>query len=118
VEQKLQAAGFKLVKREDGNGAEVGGVTQATMQAFSSRRAAITPAIQRLADEYTATHGRPPSRRALWSLRQWATLETRKSKHEVQRTLSPFARARGRDHQYPHLFISSHHHPAHPPPRR
>ena len=86
VEQKLQAAGFKLVKREDGNGAEVGGVTQATMQAFSSRRAAITPAIQRLADEYTATHGRPPSRRALWSLRQWATLETRKSKHEVQRT--------------------------------
>jgi conjugative relaxase-like TrwC/TraI family protein len=86
VEQKLQAAGHKLVKREDGNGAEVGGVTQATMLAFSSRRTAITPAVQRLADEYTATHGRPPSRRALWSLRQWATLETRKSKHEVQRT--------------------------------
>jgi conjugative relaxase-like TrwC/TraI family protein len=86
VEQKLQAAGHKLIKREDGNGAEVGGVTQATMFAFSSRRTAITPAVQRLADEYTATHGRPPSRRALWSLRQWATLETRKSKHEVQRT--------------------------------
>ena len=56
------------------------------MAAFSSRRTAITPAIQRLADEYTATHGRAPSRRALWSLRQWATLQTRKSKHEVQRT--------------------------------
>jgi conjugative relaxase-like TrwC/TraI family protein len=86
VERKLQEAGFALVKREDGNGAEIGGVTQATMAAFSSRRTAITPAIQRLADEYTATHGHAPSRRALWSLRQWATLETRKSKHEVQRT--------------------------------
>ncbi len=86
VERKLQEAGFALVKREDGNGAEIGGVTQATMQTFSSRRTAITPAIQRLADEYTATHGRPPSRRALWSLRQWATLQTRKSKHEVQRS--------------------------------
>jgi conjugative relaxase-like TrwC/TraI family protein len=86
AEQRLQAAGFALVKREDGNGAEIGGVTQATMLAFSSRRTAITPAIQRLVDEYTATHGRAPSRRALWSLRQWATLQTRKTKHEVQRT--------------------------------
>jgi conjugative relaxase-like TrwC/TraI family protein len=86
AEQRLQAAGFALVKREDGNGAEIGGVTQATMLAFSSRRTAITPAIQRLVDEYTATHGREPSRRALWSLRQWATLQTRKTKHEVQRT--------------------------------
>jgi conjugative relaxase-like TrwC/TraI family protein len=86
AEQRLQAAGFALVKREDGNGAEVGGVTQATMAAFASRRTAITPAIARLVDEYTATHGRAPSRRALWSLRQWATLQTRKSKHEVQRT--------------------------------
>jgi conjugative relaxase-like TrwC/TraI family protein len=86
VEQKLQAAGYRLVKREDGNGAEIGGVAQATMLAFSSRRTAITPAIARLVDEYTAAHGRAPSRRALWSLRQWATLQTRKSKHEVQRT--------------------------------
>jgi conjugative relaxase-like TrwC/TraI family protein len=86
AEQRLQAAGFALVKREDGNGVEVGGVTQATMRAFSSRRTAITPAIARLVEEYRATHGREPSRRALWSLRQWATLQTRKSKHEVQRT--------------------------------
>jgi conjugative relaxase-like TrwC/TraI family protein len=86
VEQRLLAARFSLVQREDGNGREIEGVSPATMRAFSSRRAAITPAIKRLADEYEAAHGHAPSRRALWSLRQWATVETRKSKHEVQRT--------------------------------
>ena len=86
VEQHLMAAGFSLVQREDGNGREIGGVTPATMREFSARRTAITPAIQRLVDEYTATHGHAPSRRALWSLRQWATLETRKTKHEVERS--------------------------------
>jgi conjugative relaxase-like TrwC/TraI family protein len=86
VEQRLLAAGFSLVQREDGNGREIEGVSPATMRAFSSRRAAITPAIRELVDEYTAARGHAPGRRALWSLRQWATVQTRKSKHEVQRT--------------------------------
>jgi conjugative relaxase-like TrwC/TraI family protein len=86
VEQHLLAAGFSLVQREDGNGREIEGVSPATMRAFSSRRAAITPEIKQLVDEYTQARGHAPSRRALWSLRQWATVKTRKSKHEVQRT--------------------------------
>jgi conjugative relaxase-like TrwC/TraI family protein len=86
VEQQLMAAGFSLVQREDGNGREIEGVEPATMRAFSSRRAAITPAIKELVEQYIADHGHAPARRALWSLRQWATVQTRKAKHEVQRT--------------------------------
>ena len=51
VEQRLLAAGFSLVQREDGNGREIEGVSPATMRAFSARRTAITPAIKRLVDE-------------------------------------------------------------------
>ena len=56
------------------------------MRSFSSRRAAITPEVARLAREYEEMHGHAPSRRTLWSLRQWATLQTRKGKHEVSRS--------------------------------
>ena len=86
LDQKLAAQGFRMVARADGNGAEIGGVTEGTMRSFSSRRAAITPEVARLAREYEAMHGHVPSRRTLWSLRQWATLQTRKGKHEVSRS--------------------------------
>ena len=86
LDQKLAGQGFRMVARADGNGAEIGGVTDGTMRSFSSRRAAITPEVARLAREYEAMHGHAPSRRTLWSLRQWATLQTRKGKHEVSRS--------------------------------
>jgi len=86
VDHELLRAGFSLVQREDGNGREIEGVEPATMRAFSARRTVITPAIRRLVDEYTAARGHAPSRRALWSIRQWATLQTRRSKYEVERS--------------------------------
>ena len=86
LDQKLAAQGFRMVARTDGQGAEIGGITEETMRSFSSRRAAITPEVARLASEYTDVHGHAPSRRTLWSLKQWATLQTRKGKHEVSRS--------------------------------
>ena len=86
LDQKLAAQGCRMVTRADGQGAEIGGVTDGTMRSFSSRRAAITPEVARLAREYEEMHGHAPSRRTLWSLRQWATLQTRKGKHEVSRS--------------------------------
>lgn len=82
LEQDLLRQGFRLVQREDGNGLEVGGVSQATMEAFSSRRTTITPALAALVAEYEAVHGHAPSRRALWSMRQHVTLKTRRAKPE------------------------------------
>jgi conjugative relaxase-like TrwC/TraI family protein len=87
VAARLARLGYRLVKREDGNGFEVGGVEPATMRAFSARRVLqITPVVQALVDEYTAKYGREPSLRALWSLKQQATIESRRSKHETERT--------------------------------
>ena len=86
LDQKLAAQGYRMVARADGNGAEIGGVTEETMRAFSSRRATISPEVKRLASEYEEVHGHAPSRRTLWSLKQWATLQTRKGKGEVSRS--------------------------------
>ena len=82
---RLTAAGFPMLHRPDGNGFEVGGIAQPTIDAFSARRAAITPEIARLVDAYRAKHGRDPSRQAVWSMRQHATLTTRQHKPEVVR---------------------------------
>ena len=86
LDQKLGALGYRMVARADGQGAEIGGVSEEMMRRFSSRRAAITPEVARLASEYEEVHGHAPSRRTLWSLKQWATLQTRKAKNEVQRS--------------------------------
>ena len=77
---RLTDLGYVLVPREDGNGFEVGGVDQAVKDAFSSRRAQITPEVARMAEEYRQRYGREPSRRTLWAMAQAATLETRKAK--------------------------------------
>jgi TrwC relaxase/AAA domain len=72
LETKLSALGYAMVPRADGNGAEVGGVSQDVMDLFSSRAVAVTGELDRLAREYQAVHGRPPSRRTLWLLHQQA----------------------------------------------
>ena len=61
LETKLSALGYAMVPRADGNGAEVGGVSQDVMDLFSSRAVAVTGELDRLAREYQAVHGKPPS---------------------------------------------------------
>ena len=77
---RLTDLGYVLVPRADGNGFEIGGVDQEVMDAFSSRRAQITPEVARMAEEYRQRYGREPSQRTLWAMAQEATLETRKAK--------------------------------------
>jgi hypothetical protein len=77
-----------MVPRADGNGAEVGGVSQQVMDLFSSRAIAVTGELERLARDYQAVHGRPPSRRPLWLLHQQAGQNTRRTKAQARRTIA------------------------------
>ncbi len=83
LERRLRELGLGLVQREDSNGFEVGGISQETMEAFSSRRTDVTPEIEGLVASYEAKYGRKPSRRDLWAMRQHATLKTRARKPEA-----------------------------------
>ena len=88
LETKLSALGYHMVPRADGNGAEVGGVSQDVIDLFSSRAVAVTGELDRLAREYQAVHGKPPSRRTLWLLHQQAGQNTRRGKAEARRTIA------------------------------
>ena len=88
LETRLSALGYVMVPRADGNGAEIGGVPQDVMDLFSSRAVAVTSELDRLAREYEAVHGEPPSRRTLWLLHQQAGQRTRRTKAEARRTLA------------------------------
>ena len=88
LETKLSALGYHMVPRTDGNGAEVGGVSQDIMDLFSSRAVAVTGELARLARDYETVHGRPPSRRTLWLLHQQAGQNTRRTKAEARRTIA------------------------------
>jgi hypothetical protein len=88
LETRLSALGYVMVPRADGNGAEVGGVSQDVMDLFSSRAAAVTGELERLAREYQAVHGKPPSRRTLWLLHQQAGQNTRRTKTQARHTLA------------------------------
>jgi TrwC relaxase len=88
LEARLSALGYVMVPRADGNGAEVGGVSQDVMGLFSSRGVAVTGELDRLAHEYQGVHGKPPSRRTLWLLHQQAGQRTRRTKAQARRTLA------------------------------
>jgi hypothetical protein len=89
METKLTGLGYVMVPRQDGNGAEVGGVGQDVIDLFSSRAVAITGELKRLAREWADNHGgEPPSRRTLWLLHQQAGQNTRRSKTEARRTVA------------------------------
>jgi hypothetical protein len=77
-----------MMPRADGNGAEVGGVSQDVTDLFSSRAVAVTGELDRLACEYQAVHGKPPSRRTLWLLHQQAGQNTRRTKAQARRTIA------------------------------
>ena len=63
METRLSALGYAMVPRADGNGAEVGGVSQDVMDLFSSRAVAVTGELKRLAQEY-AGHARQAAEQA------------------------------------------------------
>ncbi len=88
VETRLSALGYAMVPREDGNGAEVGGVSQDVMDLFSSRSRALTPELKALIGQYQTAHGKPPSKRTIWLLGQQAAQNTRRTKAEARRTVA------------------------------
>ena len=88
VETRLSALGYAMVPRADGNGAEVGGVSQDVMDLFSSRSRALTPELKALIGQYQKAHGKPPSKRTIWLLGQQAAQNTRRTKAEARRTVA------------------------------
>ena len=88
LETRLAALGYAMVPRADGNGAEIGGVSQDVIDLFSSRAVAVTGELGRLAQQYQSVHGKPPSRRTLWLLHQQAGQNTRRTKAQARRTLA------------------------------
>ncbi len=88
VETRLSALGYAMVPRADGNGAEVGGVSQDVMDLFSSRSRALTPELKALIGQYQRAHGKPPSKRTIWLLGQQAAQNTRRTKAEARRTVA------------------------------
>jgi conjugative relaxase-like TrwC/TraI family protein len=88
LETKLSALGYVMVPRADGNGAEIGGVSQDVKDLFSSRAVAVTGELDRLARDYEAVHGKPPSRRTLRLLHQQAGQNTRRTKAQARRTIA------------------------------
>ena len=86
LETRLSTLGYAMVPRADGNGAEIGGVSQDVMDLFSSR--AVAGELTRLAREYEGKHGKPPSRRTLWLLHQQAGQNTRRTKAQARRIIA------------------------------
>jgi len=94
--QELARLGLPLVKRADGNGFEVGGVEQATMDEFSARSARIEAELAEFLLEYRQTYGREPDRATLYRLRKRVTLETRPAKQKPKRDGAETAQERAR----------------------
>ena len=88
AETRLSQLGYVMVPRLDGNGAEVGGVSQQVMDLFSSRSRALTPELKQMIGRYTEKHGKPPSKRTVWLLGQQAAQNTRRTKAEAPRTVA------------------------------
>jgi len=72
--------GVRTVARPDGNGWEIAGISEALREEFSSRRRAIEPRLEELIGAYERKHGKAPSARALWSMAQFVTLDSRRAK--------------------------------------
>lgn len=74
--------GVSWVARADGAGNEIRGITQAQMDAFSSRRQAIDAELADKVDEFTGAYGRSPSRAELMHLRDTIKVDTRSGKDD------------------------------------
>ena len=74
--------GVEWVARPDGAGNEIAGITQAEIDAFSSRRDSVTAKQSELAEQFRSKYGRPPSQRELLSIHRTAWAATRDAKPE------------------------------------
>ena len=72
--------GVQTVARADGNGWEIAGISEALRDQFSSRRRAIEPRVRELAEEYERKYLTAPTARAVWSMAQFVTLDSRQPK--------------------------------------
>jgi len=80
--EQLARLGLPLVKREDGNGYEIGGIDQATLRTYSGRTAQIEAGLTDLLIEYKEIYGHAPDRATLYKLRKQVTLSTRAAKRK------------------------------------
>jgi hypothetical protein len=78
-----QEFGVAWVPRADGRGNEIRGVTQAQMDAYSTRTMRVHEKERELAWAWERRHGRAPNSRELLYLAQKATLLSRKGKDAV-----------------------------------
>ena len=72
--------GVAWVPRPDGRGNEIRGVTQAQLDAYSTRTVQVHEKESELAQAWERRHGRPPTSRELLYIANDATLQSRKSK--------------------------------------
>ena len=85
MEARMIARGYAMVPREDGNGCELGGVSQQVMDLFSSRKATLGTEVAKLAEAYRRKYGHEPSKRTLWLMGQQAAAATRRPKSAARR---------------------------------
>ena len=72
--------GVRWVPRADGMGNEIAGITQAEIDAFSSRRDSVTAKQAELAAQFREKYGRAPNQRELLSIHRTAWAATRDAK--------------------------------------
>jgi hypothetical protein len=84
--------GVSWIRRADGHGREVAGVSQELMDEFSARRESISALTAQLAEAFEAQHGYVPDARALGKLRQWANHASRRAKEAGPLDLAAEAR--------------------------
>jgi hypothetical protein len=81
IERELtRELGVYWIPRADGNGREVAGITQAQMEAFSSRRQTITEQARQVAAEREAQTGRRPDARQMYRIQKDIAYRTRQAK--------------------------------------
>jgi hypothetical protein len=85
METRLIARGYAMVPRADGNGCEIGGVSQQVMDLFSARKAALSPEVEKMAEAYRRKYGHQPSKRTLWLMGQRAAAMTRRPKSAARK---------------------------------
>ena len=78
--QELELIGLLSVLREDGMALEVGGISDAAIDEFSTRSKELRDKARELEWAYEQKHGHPPGKRARWAIRQQAAKKTRDSK--------------------------------------
>ena len=72
--------GVAWIPRADGRGNEIGGVSQAQMDAYSTRTVQVHEKERELARAWEAKHGRAPTSRELLYIADDATLQSRRGK--------------------------------------